>query len=220
MRVQGRCRRRRQALPRRRDADRGCARRSSASTRQRRTRSSTRRSLRSHGGGRRRAASCCRRLRRSASAGSAERSPSRRSTSRPTSLRGRLAGLARNWGAGAGPLAILACPPGELHDLGLLVFGLVLRARGWRIAYLGANTPIEHDRRRGGRAAAGRGRARGASHREPFEAVAEEISAPGRGHAGADRRQGRRPRARHAPRSDGPRARSGARWPQRVCPDP
>ena len=57
-------------------------------------------------------------------------------------LRGRLAGLARNWGAGAGPLAILACPPGELHDIGLLVFGLVLRARGWRIAYLGANTPI------------------------------------------------------------------------------
>ena len=57
-------------------------------------------------------------------------------------LRGRLAGLARNWGVGAGPLAILACPPGELHDIGLLVFGLVLRARGWRIAYLGANTPI------------------------------------------------------------------------------
>ncbi len=57
-------------------------------------------------------------------------------------VRGRLAGLARNWGVGAGPLAILACPPGELHDIGLLVFGLVLRARGWRIAYLGANTPI------------------------------------------------------------------------------
>jgi MerR family transcriptional regulator, light-induced transcriptional regulator len=57
-------------------------------------------------------------------------------------VRGRLAGLARNWGVGSGPLAILACPPGELHDIGLLVFGLVLRARGWRIAYLGANTPI------------------------------------------------------------------------------
>jgi methanogenic corrinoid protein MtbC1 len=58
-------------------------------------------------------------------------------------VRGRLMGLARNWGAGSGPLAILACPPGELHDIGLLVFGLVLRNRGWRIAYLGANTPIE-----------------------------------------------------------------------------
>jgi MerR family transcriptional regulator, light-induced transcriptional regulator len=58
-------------------------------------------------------------------------------------VRGRLAGLARNWGAGSGPLAILACPPGELHDIGLILFGLVLRARGWRIAYLGANTPID-----------------------------------------------------------------------------
>jgi MerR family transcriptional regulator, light-induced transcriptional regulator len=58
-------------------------------------------------------------------------------------IRGRLAGLARNWGVGTGPLAILACPPGELHDIGLLVFGLVLRGRGWRIAYLGADTPIE-----------------------------------------------------------------------------
>jgi DNA-binding transcriptional MerR regulator len=58
-------------------------------------------------------------------------------------VRGRLAGLARNWGAGSGPLALLACPPGELHDIGLLVFGLVLRARGWRIAYLGADSPVE-----------------------------------------------------------------------------
>lgn len=58
-------------------------------------------------------------------------------------VRGRLAGLARNWGAGSGPLAILACPPGELHDMGLFAFGLVLRARGWRLAYLGANAPLE-----------------------------------------------------------------------------
>jgi DNA-binding transcriptional MerR regulator len=57
-------------------------------------------------------------------------------------IRGRLTSIARNWGAGSGPLAILACPPGELHDVGLLVFGLALRARGWRIAYLGPNTPI------------------------------------------------------------------------------
>ena len=49
-------------------------------------------------------------------------------------LRGRLLGLARDWGQGGGPLALLACPPGELHDLGLICFGLALRARGWRIA--------------------------------------------------------------------------------------
>ena len=52
-------------------------------------------------------------------------------------------GLARGWGHGVGPLALLACLPGERHDLGLLVFGLALRARGWRIAYLGADTPVE-----------------------------------------------------------------------------
>src|SRR5690242_8126990 len=59
-----------------------------------------------------------------------------------TLLRGRLLGLARGWGRGIGPLALLACAPGEQHDLGLLAFGLALRARGWRIVYLGADTPI------------------------------------------------------------------------------
>lgn len=58
-------------------------------------------------------------------------------------LRGRMLSLGRNWGAGAGPLALLACPPGERHDLGLIAFGLVLRGRGWRIAFLGSDTPIE-----------------------------------------------------------------------------
>jgi DNA-binding transcriptional MerR regulator len=58
-------------------------------------------------------------------------------------LRGRLLGLARGWGRGAGPRALLACPPGEQHDLGLIAFGLALRERGWRIDYLGTDTPIE-----------------------------------------------------------------------------
>jgi MerR family transcriptional regulator, light-induced transcriptional regulator len=58
-------------------------------------------------------------------------------------IRGRLAGLARGWERGGGPLALLACAPGEHHDLPLLAFGLALRARGWRIAYLGADTPGE-----------------------------------------------------------------------------
>jgi MerR family transcriptional regulator, light-induced transcriptional regulator len=57
-------------------------------------------------------------------------------------IRGRLLGLARGWGAGVGPHALLACPPGELHDLGLLAFGLALRIRGWRITYLGQDTPL------------------------------------------------------------------------------
>ena len=58
-------------------------------------------------------------------------------------LRGRLLGLARGWGRGAGPRALLACPPGERHDLGLIAFGVALRARGWRIDFLGSDTPVE-----------------------------------------------------------------------------
>jgi DNA-binding transcriptional MerR regulator len=58
-------------------------------------------------------------------------------------VRGRLLGLARGWGRGLGPTAVLACLPGEQHDLGLIAFGLALRARGWRIVYLGTDSPIE-----------------------------------------------------------------------------
>jgi DNA-binding transcriptional MerR regulator len=58
-------------------------------------------------------------------------------------IRGRLLGLAQGWGQGRGPGAILACVPGEQHELGLLVFGVALRRRGWRITYLGTDSPIE-----------------------------------------------------------------------------
>ena len=57
-------------------------------------------------------------------------------------LRGRLAGLARGWGVGRGPRALLACPEMELHDLALMVFGIVLNRQGWRIDYLGTSTPF------------------------------------------------------------------------------
>ena len=57
-------------------------------------------------------------------------------------VRGRLLGLARGWGQGHGPAAVLACLPGEQHDLGLLAFGISLQRRGWRIIYLGPDTPI------------------------------------------------------------------------------
>jgi MerR family transcriptional regulator, light-induced transcriptional regulator len=58
-------------------------------------------------------------------------------------LRGRLLGLARGWDGGDGPRAVLACAPGELHDLPLVAFGLALRRRGWRITYLGPDTPVD-----------------------------------------------------------------------------
>jgi DNA-binding transcriptional MerR regulator len=54
---------------------------------------------------------------------------------------GRLRALSRGWDAGTGPRAVLACPSGERHDLGLLSCGLALRDHGWRITYLGADTP-------------------------------------------------------------------------------
>jgi len=58
-------------------------------------------------------------------------------------IRGRLAGLARGWGAGHGPRAVLACPPGEQHDMALMMFGIVLNRSGWRIDYFGTSTPVE-----------------------------------------------------------------------------
>lgn len=57
-------------------------------------------------------------------------------------LRGRLLGLARGWGPRLGPPVVLACAPGDLHDLGLIAFGLALRARGWGVVYLGPDTPL------------------------------------------------------------------------------
>lgn len=57
-------------------------------------------------------------------------------------IRGRLLSLARLWGRGSGPLALLACVPGEQHDISLLAFGLILRSYAWRILFLGADTPL------------------------------------------------------------------------------
>jgi MerR family transcriptional regulator, light-induced transcriptional regulator len=57
-------------------------------------------------------------------------------------LRGRLTALARGWDRGGGPRALLACAEGERHDLALVGFGLALRGHGWRISYLGADTPV------------------------------------------------------------------------------
>jgi DNA-binding transcriptional MerR regulator len=58
-------------------------------------------------------------------------------------IRGRLLGIGRGWDAGEGPRAVLACAPGEQHDLGLIAFGLTLNRRGWRITYLGPDTPVD-----------------------------------------------------------------------------
>jgi len=58
-------------------------------------------------------------------------------------IRSRLTSLGSGWGHGHGPRALLACAPGELHDMALLAFGIVLHRNGWRIHYLGPNTPLD-----------------------------------------------------------------------------
>ncbi len=37
--------------------------------------------------------------------------------------------------------AVLACAPGEHHEIGLLMLAVMLRSDGWRVVYLGADTP-------------------------------------------------------------------------------
>ena len=58
-------------------------------------------------------------------------------------LRGRLLALARDWDSGDGPALLLAALPGEAHDLGLLIFGILAARRGWRVTFLGADTPVD-----------------------------------------------------------------------------
>jgi methanogenic corrinoid protein MtbC1 len=57
-----------------------------------------------------------------------------------TTFRGVLAHV-RARSASHARAVVLACPPGELHDLPLELFGALLRARGWRVVTLGADTP-------------------------------------------------------------------------------
>lgn len=91
-------------------------------------------------------------------------------------LRGRLLGLARGWGRGTGPLAVLACPPGEQHDLPLLLFGIALRQAGWRIVFLGGETPIATVERTVA-AVAPRAVVLSAARPEPLRAVEQELAA-------------------------------------------
>ena len=57
-------------------------------------------------------------------------------------IHSRLLGMARGWDRGLGPRAVLACPPNEQHTFGLIAFGIALHQIGWRITYLGADTPV------------------------------------------------------------------------------
>ena len=60
-----------------------------------------------------------------------------------TLIRGLLDGLFRSTATGSqGPLALVGCAPGELHELGALMLALFLRRSGARVAYLGQNVEV------------------------------------------------------------------------------
>ena len=54
----------------------------------------------------------------------------------------RLGAFTHTWGQGGGPIAVLACLPGEEHDIALLCLGVLLGRSGWRVRFFGANTPV------------------------------------------------------------------------------
>lgn len=58
-------------------------------------------------------------------------------------LQGRLRGLLRVMpDAGGGPRIVVACAPGEQHEIGGLILAVLLKRSGFGVVYLGANTPI------------------------------------------------------------------------------
>jgi len=59
-------------------------------------------------------------------------------------IRARLSSLLEHTLVGTDrPDIVAACPPGEWHELGLLMICLFLARRGYRVGYLGANLPAE-----------------------------------------------------------------------------
>lgn len=43
----------------------------------------------------------------------------------------------------SGPLVIVGCAPGELHEIGAMFLAVFLRRAGYRVVYLGQNVPLE-----------------------------------------------------------------------------
>jgi DNA-binding transcriptional MerR regulator len=57
-------------------------------------------------------------------------------------VRSRLGYLLGDQGGGVHGVAVLACAPGERHELGLMMAAIALRRDGWKVVYLGADTPL------------------------------------------------------------------------------
>jgi DNA-binding transcriptional MerR regulator len=56
-------------------------------------------------------------------------------------VRSRLGHLLSDAGGGVRGVAVLACGPRERHELGLMTAAIALRLDGWKVVYLGADTP-------------------------------------------------------------------------------
>ena len=57
-------------------------------------------------------------------------------------VRAHLGGLIAEGRGGVRGAAVLACGPGEHHDVGLMMLAVALRADGWRVEFLGVDTPV------------------------------------------------------------------------------
>jgi methanogenic corrinoid protein MtbC1 len=57
-------------------------------------------------------------------------------------VRSRLGHLLADAGWGVRGTVVLACAPGERHELGLMMLAIALRRDGWKVTYLGADTPL------------------------------------------------------------------------------
>lgn len=57
-------------------------------------------------------------------------------------VRSRLGNLLAEAGGGTRGVAVLACAPGERHELGLMMAAIALRRDGWDAVYLGGDTPV------------------------------------------------------------------------------
>ena len=57
-------------------------------------------------------------------------------------VRSRLGHLLADSGGGLRGTVVLACAPGERHELGLMMLAIALRRDGWKVIYLGADTPV------------------------------------------------------------------------------
>ena len=109
-------------------------------------------------------------------------------------ITGRLRGLGARVGPRPRPARDPRVPGGERHDIGLLCCGLALHRRGWRVTYLGQDTPT--DALASAVVASTRARRDRRRPAPPAAARRARAGGPGRARGGRRRRRGREHGAR------------------------